>query len=791
MFRHNLLLIYRNFRRFKSTFAINLIGLSSGITCALLIYLWVHDELSFDKFHANDRQLYQVMENQHHEGDIMTTDGTAGLLAEALKAEMPEVEYAAAVTPTSWFPGFVVSARPEEKLKATGQFAGKDFFNIFSYGLIAGNKDQVLTDKNSMVISESLAHRLFGTTENIVGKSVEWQMEDQKRQVLVSGVFKDVPHNSSSQFDFVLPFETYKEINPEVIDWGNYGCKTYLVLKSGTDISRFNTKIAHAVDKRKDGNAYRTLFIAPYADGYLYGNYKNGVQAGGRIEYVKLFSIIAVFVLAIACINFINLSTAKATTRLKEVGVKKAVGADRKALIMQYMGESMAVSLIALMIAIILIIIFLPRFNDITQKQIMLRPGWEVVTSFLAITLLTGVVAGGYPALYLSGFNPVAVLKGRIKASAGELFARKGLVVFQFATSIILIVAVLIVYKQIEFVQSKNVGYNRDNIVYFQKEGAIAENLDPFLAEVKNIPGVVNASSMEDVIVGTHSTTVGVDWNGKSASDVVKFENVTVNYDMIETLGVTMKEGRAFSRKFSTDSSAIIFNEAAIKVMKLTNPVGQTIKLWGKDRMIVGVARNFNFLSLHEDVKPLFFKVNPAGTTNVMVKIAGGDERRVIDQIAEIYHRFNPNYTFNSRFLDADYQAQYVSEKRVQALSQYFAFLAILISCLGLFGLAAFTAQRRLKEIGIRKVLGSGFVNIVILLTKDFTKLVLLSIAIALPISYLISRSWLDGFAFHIKLTIWYFLGAGVIAILTAWITVGMQAVKAARVNPLKCLKDE
>lgn len=791
MLQQYFLLIYRNAKRHKGTFLINLLGLSTGMACALLIFLWVQDELKVDRFHRNNPELYQLMENQQHSGDIMTTDGTAALLAESLPANLPEVAYAVPVTPTNWFPGLLVAANNNEKLKAVGQFAGKDYFNVFSYDLIAGNKNQVLATKNNIVISESLAHRLFATTDNVVGKTMEWQLEGRTSQAIVSGVFKDVPGNSSAQFDFVLPFEVFKEMNPDALSWGNYGCNAFVVLKKGTDIAGFNTKIAHLLQQHGNGNDYRTLFTRPYADGYLYGNYENGKQAGGRIGYVKLFAVIALLVLAIACINFTNLSTAKATTRLKEVGVKKAIGASRKGLMIQYMGESLLVSFLALWLAILFMLIVLPGFNEMMQKQIVLRPDPAIVLSLLGITLFTGVVAGAYPALYLSGFDPVKILKGKVNASIGELWARKGLVVFQFTVSIVLLVAVLVVYKQVAYVQSRQLGFNKDNIIYFQKEGALNDHLESFLEQVRNVPGVIKASSMEDVIVGTHSTTVGLSWKGKSDQELVKFENVTVNYDMIETLGIPMKEGRAFSRDYPTDSNAIIFNEAAVRVMKLKNPVGQTINLWGKERQIIGVAGNFNFQSLHEEVQPLFFKIAPRKTTNIMIKVAAGKEKNVVGDVGKIFRDMNPGYSFDYQFLDADYQAQYVGERRIQRLSQYFAGLAILISCLGLLGLAAFTAQRRMKEIGVRKIHGSGVLNIILLLTGDFTKLVLVAISIALPLSYLISKNWLDSFVYHIHLTIWYFVIAGVLALLTAWLTIGMQAVKAAMVNPLLCLKEE
>jgi len=786
MFRHNLLVIYRNFKRFKGTFFINLTGLSAGLACSLLIYLWVNDELSIDKFHEKDAQLFQVMENRVQAHGIQTALSTSVPLPDALKSEMPEVEYAISSHPLE-----ATLSVGTNDVKINGKYAGKDIFNMFSYGLIQGDKNQVLADKNSIVISEKLAQNLFHSTENIIGKSIEFQHE---KQYVVSGVYKGTPSNSSEQFDFVLSFEVLKDLYSNNDNWGNTGPHAFVLLKKGTDVNQFNKKIADFVKIKSNNEViHRTLFVRPYSDGYLYGRYENGLPAGGRIEYVRLFSIIAVFILMIACINFMNLSTAKASGRMKEVGIKKAIGAYRETLIYQYLGESMLISFLSLFLAILLVVLAIPQFNEITGKQLSIPLDPKLIFSLLGVIIITGIISGSYPALYLSGFNPIAVLKGKLNISTGEVWARKGLVVFQFTISVILIVSVVVVYKQVEFVQSENLGYNKDNIVYFPREGKMGNDatMETFLSEARNIPGVVHASSIGHDMTGHNSGTFGVEWEGKSEDNKTEFENVGVNYDMMQTLGIQLKEGRLFSKDYSADSTKIIFNESAIKFMGLKDPVGKMVKLWGQDMQIVGVAKDFHFESLHENVKPLFFRLKPGGTYLVMAKIQPGKEKVVLSEFEELYRKFNPGFSFDYKFLDQEYQAQYAAEQRVAALSRYFAGLAILISCLGLFGLAAFTAERRLKEIGIRKVLGSSVFSIVYLLSSDFSKLVFAAILIALPVSYFLTDYWLDSFALHISLEVWYFIGAGVSALLIAWLTVGMQAVKAANVNPLECLKSE
>jgi putative ABC transport system permease protein len=785
MLKHNLLLLYRNFIRAKSYFLINLIGLSTGLACTLLIYLWVRDEFRMNQFHAKDAQLFEVMEHQQYADEIMTTTSTPGILAESLKEEFPEVQYA--VT-TTWINKYTLSIK-DHNVKAEGYHVGKDFFQVFSFLLLQGDPSQVLQDKLGMVISRDLAKKLFGSEENVIGKMVEFQHE---KTFQVTGVFEGTPPNSSLQFDFVMSFEEFKDNNKWVLEWGNNGPSTFVVLKEGTDAKGFEAKIKDYI-KTKEKDSHVTLFLQPYSARYLYGSFENGQQAGGRIEYVQLFSIIAVFILVIACINFMNLSTARASRKAKEVGIKKSIGAQRSSLIYQYISESMITALISFFVAWIVVWIFLPQFNLITGKKIALTfADPELLLWFAGITLFTGLIAGSYPALYLSGFKPAAVLKGEMKGSLGELWARKGLVVFQFFLSVILIVSVMIIYKQIQFVQTKNLGYKKDHLIKFPVEGKIKANQKTFLNEIRRIPGVSSASVSSHGFLGRNNNTSGLEWEGKNPEDLILFENISVDYGMLETLGIELSEGRFFSEEFSTDTSKIIFNEAAIRVMQLENPVGQKIKLWGEHNLeIIGVVRDFHFQSLHDAVNPLFFRLNPENTWTVMVRLEGGKEKETLATLTQFYKNYNPGFTFDYKFQDQEYARQYESEQRVATLSGYFASMAILISCLGLFGLATFTAERRLKEIGIRKALGSSSTNIVLLLSSDFTKMVLLSIAIGIPVSYLLLDYWLQRFAFHIELEAGYFIAAGLIALIIAWLTVASQAIRAAGVNPVKCLRNE
>jgi ABC-type antimicrobial peptide transport system permease subunit len=787
MFRHNLLISYRNFLRYKQSFFINLIGLSTGLACTLLILLWVNDELSVDQFHKNDIRLYQVLENVEQGDGIITRMTTAGPTAEAMASEMPEVEMAVTTTFERIMDG--VLTFNDTDIKAGCLYASKDFFKMFSFELVEGIPAEVLSDKKSIVITEDIAMRLFGTTENVVGKMIEWE---HKTQYQVSGVMKDIPAHSSVRFDYVLTIEDFKQNNEWVLSWFNTAPQTHILLKAGTDVNAFNNKIADFVRIKTEGRAnHRTPFVQRYSERYLHGKYENGVLVGGRIEYVKMFSIIAVFILLIACINFMNLSTARASRRLKEVGVKKVVGAKQSNLVAQYLSESILMSLFALFVALLIVWLFLPQFNTIAGKQLTFTFSPAVGFALLSIVLITGLLSGSYPALYLSSFGPATVLKGKFDNFIGEVWARKGLVVFQFTLSIVLIVSVWVVYEQISFIQSRNLGYDKENVIMIPKEGAVRGKEETFLAELQKLDGVAGASAAGHDMTGHNGGTYGIDWPGKDPEDRTEFENLTVDFGFTELMGMDVKEGRTFSKDRSAENEKIIFNEAAVAYMNMKDPVGKKIKLWGEEREIIGVVKDFNFESFHEEIKPLFFRLSPEHANKIMVKIEKGSEEIAIGNIQRFYSSFNAGFPLTYRFLDQDYQELYAAEQRVGKLSKYFAGLAILISCLGLFGLAAFTTERRIKEIGIRKILGSTNVSIVYLLSAEFTKMILAAIAVALPLSYYFADVWLKNFAFRIDLQWWFFAASGLAALVIAWITVGIHTMKAASTNPSQCLRSE
>ena len=785
MLKHNILLAFRNFKRFKGTFFINLIGLSTGLACAILIFLWVGDEVAIDKFHSNDARLYEVMANHHQPERIVTVESTPGLLAEALVNDVPGIEFAVSTSTSN--ETFMVS-QAETHVKAKGKFASQDFFKAFSYPLVRGQQKNVLTDPNSIVISETLAKNLFGQSADVIGKTIEWSIQNFKHIVTITGVFQDVSESSSDQFDFLLSFEYFQDKVVTYHTWSNNYASTILVLKNDTDVHEFSKKIEDFIKKHQTDSNIK-LFLQSYSDRYLYGNYENGTVSGGRMTYVILFSIIAIFILVIACINFMNLSTAKASRRIKEVGIKKAVGAFRHTLVKQYLGESMLMAFVSFFIALILDQLLLPSFNIITDKKLGLSFDKNGMLLLVGITIFTGLVSGSYPALYLSGFKPAAVLKGRIHSSLGEVFIRKGLVIFQFALSVILIVSVLVVYKQIEFVQNKNLGYDKENVIYFEQEGKVITSRDVVLDELKRIPGVVNAS-LSDYKIGEEGWTYGVSWEGNEDYNL-QFMELSVGYDALEMLGIEIDEGRTFSKQFSSDSSGIIFNEAAINAMGFVDPIGKKVKHYTGEKTITGVVKDFHYKSLYNAVGPMLILFNPDDTRYVTVKIRAGQEKETIANIEQFYRKFNPGYTLDYKFMDEDYQELYAAEMRVGILSKYFAGLAIIISCLGLLGLAAFTAERRIKEIGVRKILGSTEFEIVLLLSRDFTMMILMAIAIALPISYLLAKSWLDNFQFKIELQVWYFAAAGILAVCIGWITIASQTVKAAKVNPAQSLRSE
>jgi ABC-type antimicrobial peptide transport system permease subunit len=785
MLKHNLLLIFRGFKRDKSSFVINLIGLSTGLACALLIFFWVNDELSVDRFFENGKQLFQVMQNTQGANGIETIDATPGHLAKALSDEIPEVEYAVAVVPTSFNISKGIVSTSDKQIKSVGQYVSEDFFNVFSYKILYGNKNTMLSAQNSVVISRELALKLYGSPGNAVGKVVDWKAQETDGKYTVSGVFDLPDERATNQFDVLLNYKLFEGANPWE-GWGSSSPHTYVLLKKGTSSGLFNEKIRDFI-KSKDKNLNATLVAQRYSDRYLRVRFENGKPAGGRIEYVRLFSVIAIFILAIACINFMNLSTARALGKIKEVGIKKAIGAGRRNLIIQRLSESTVMAFAALALALFFVYLLKTPFNNLTGKHLGFSFDTQLVLIVLGITLMTGLFAGSYPAFYLSRFAPVDVLKGKPDSPSGGIWARKGLVVFQFVASVILIVSVWVVFEQMAFVQSKNLGYNRDHVVYFD----VAKMSQATLSEIRNIPGVVNAAGGNMQAGSPLGGTSGINWEGKNPDDQTFFSVKWVGYNLIETLGMKMAAGKAFSEDFGSPDQ-VVFNETAIKTMGLTDPVGQQVTIEGEEKQIIGVIEDFNFESLYEKVKPCVLLVAPIqNAPKVSARIKAEAEKATLESLGKTYQKHYPGQTFDYKYMDDDYQRLYVAEQRVSALSKYFAGLAILISCLGLFGLAAFTAGQRTKEIGIRKVLGSTVTEIAQLLSGDFTRMVIIAIVIALPVSYLIADRWLESFAYRIELKWWYFATAGLMTLLIAWFTVGIQTMKSALVNPVECLKEE
>jgi putative ABC transport system permease protein len=795
MFQHHVLIAFRNLQRHKGSFFINLVGLSTGLACAFLIYLWVQDEKGFDKFHRLDDRLYQVMEKSQENGNTVVHHATQGPLAAAMVKDLPEVEAAVPVLSLQNDGMYLQMRHGQKAVRTSGSFAGSNFFNVFSFPLLQGTPEQALANNNAIVISENLSKSLFGSPEAAMGKTVEWELMGDKRLATVSGVTAALPANSSMQFDFVMPFDLLlSELVSGFKLWTNEGPSTYLVLKPGTNAEKLNNKITHFV-KNYHKDAIFTLFLRPYSSGYLYDHYENGQQAGGRIDYVKLFSLVALFILVIACINFMNLSTARASRRLKEVGIKKVVGSTRKALILQFITEAVVISFLSMLVACLIVVALLPFFNHVTGKEMNLSLSPALAALAVGVALLTGLFSGSYPAFYLSGFKPIAVLKGNIKNSFSELLARKGLVVFQFVISMVLIVGVLVIYQQVKYAQSKNLGYTKDNVVAFEKEGPIVKNAETFLDLVRREPGIEGASAIQQGIMQPRGTigasTYGIEWPGKTQNDLVDFVIRAVDYDLLETLGIQVKEGRSFSPQFGAENKNVIFNEAAIRAMGLKNPVNTKVKVWGEDRTIIGVVKDFHISSLHEKIEPMVFQFAPKNTSTILARIERGKEQETVQRLEALYKKFNPGYVFNYTFLDDTYQAQYVSEQRVSLLSQFFAGLAILISCLGLFGLATFNAEIRTKEIGIRKVLGASVENVVLLLSKDFLRLILIAILVAFPLAWWAMNVWLNGFAYHISISPWLFVIAGAAIVVIALATLSYQSIKTAIMNPVKSLRSE
>ncbi|MEM9327984.1 MAG: ABC transporter permease, partial [Bacteroidota bacterium] len=667
MLRHHFLFAIRGFKRFKTSFAINVLGLSSSLVCALLIALWVEDEWKMDRFHDKTDTLYQVKQNVNHTGTVETINPTPALLGQALLEELPDVLEAASVVPPHWYGSDGILQYGDKQYKTIEQYASKEFFNVFSFPLIRGDADQVLAAKQNVVISESYADRIFGEEIDPVGQPIIWMKDDTTLTYQVSGVFERIPVHASEPFDVVFTLETFLDQYPHIRKWGNSDPSTYVVLSEQADVAALDEQIRNFVATKKDDYPY-TLFLQKFSDTYLYNQYENGLPMPGRVQYVKLFTLVAILVLIIACINFMNLTTARASRRLKEIGLKKTMGLKRGSLAIQFFVEAFLISLVAFVLALGLIAFILPEFNTFSGKHLQLRLDWVFMILSMGLLVFTTLLAGSYPALYLSGLKPINSLRGVISNSMGDIWTRKGLVVFQFAISLALITSVLVVSSQVSFIQNKDLGFEKEHVIYFNADGQLVNRAETFVAALRNETGVTYASLFGHDLLGGRGSTTGLKWEGKDPEARIRFGNLEVGYDLIETFGMELLEGRTFSPDFGDEQSKILFNETAIKAMGLADPLGQTITLWGKDREIIGVVKDFHFESLHKEILPCFFQYAPRSST-VVVRLVPGAQAQTLERIEALYNEYNPGLPFDFHFFDQEYDALYKSEQQVAGLS--------------------------------------------------------------------------------------------------------------------------
>ncbi|MDJ1484834.1 ABC transporter permease [Cytophagaceae bacterium YF14B1] len=789
MFSNYIKVAFRNLLRNKAFSVINILGLALGIASSLLIFLWIQDEVSIGKQYPNSASLYRIMEHEIADGRIVTDEDTPGLLADELKKQFPEIKY------TSGFSGSEshLLSVGNKSTKQRGHFVGADWLTMYSIPVLAGNAATALTTPNSVAISRKLAEIYFGTPQKAVGKTIRF---DNYADHQITAVFENLPANSPEPYDFLRNWKQYLQRETWLMDWSNAGPGTRIQLRPDANPALLNAKLKTFLKGRNTdiGPTFNIeLFLQPETEAYLYSDFKDGHRAGGRIEYVQLFSIVAVFLLLIASINFMNLATARSVNRGREVGVRKVVGAPRAALIAQFLGEAMFLTFLALSVALVLVSIILPAFNQLTGKELLLPfqdPAFGLVLA--GILLVMGLLAGSYPALFLSSLNPINVLKGKLRFGSGALLFRRGLVVFQFVLSMLLIVGTLVIYRQLDYIQTKHLGYDRENLIRIQGEGEIAQKYTAFKQELLSMPGIQSVTHMQTDPLYNGNTTDGVHWIGKDPTSAIQFNNTWIGYDFTKTMKIKVLQGRDFSPSYGTDTTNYLINEAAAKRIGYKDPVGQPLTFGKQPGKIVGLIEDFHFNSLHVPIRPLIIRLAETWNyDNILIRTQPGQTQQALASLQAICAKMNPKYPFTYSFVDAEYNRLYQSETIVRTLAVFFAGLAIFIACLGLFGLAAFTAEQRTKEIGIRKVLGASISSIVTLLSSDFLKLVMVAIIIAIPIAWYVCNNWLENFAYKISLSWWVFAAASLLAILIALITVSFQSIKAALMNPVKSLRSE
>jgi putative ABC transport system permease protein len=785
---------FRNLLKYKGYSFINIAGLAIGLASCMTIGLFIWDELSYDKFHTNGKSIYRAVERQNQAGELYDIAYTPGPLAPGLKADYPEVQEATRIRHR----GLRILQHKETTIEIEKTAVTDNaFFKMFDFKLERGNVKTILLQPKEVVITENTAEKLFGSnwrqSDKILGEALIMNNEDT---LTLAGVVQNTPVNSHIQFDALVSVKTYEGI-ARSYRWGNNDYYTYLQLKPEADVAALEKKIVNYI-KDKEPNSSATLLFQPFHDIYLHSNFAFNTDSGNKtskIIYIKIFSVVGLIILLIALFNFINLATARAMQRAREVGVRKAIGAMRKQLVFQFLGESVLMSFIAVFFAIFLLVAFLPLMNNLSAKAIAIpftNPYFYLI--IIGLTLLISLLAGSYPAFYLSGFQPVKVLKGVFKIGSGQAF-RRSLVVSQFVFSIILIIGTIVIYKQLNYMQNKSLGFDKSQLLVVRMKNNLYQNSANMKADLQKQSSVTSVALSSTNLIDVNNSTHAIKWEGQAEKDQFLMTLGNIDADFLPSAGIKLITGRNFNASIVSDtSSAYIVNVSATKRMGWTpeQAIGKTFELWETKGKIIGVVQDFHFHPLTTAIEPFLFRYWPNEFySRMLVKTNPGQVHEAIAAIEKFYKQYEKQTAPQYEFLDQALDNQYRAEQRTGTIVLYFSVLAIFVSCLGLFGLATFSAEQRTKEIGIRKVLGASVMSITTLLSKDFIRLVLVANSIAFPIAFYAMNSWLKDFSYRISIEWWVFVVAGLLAIVIALLTVSYQAIKAALMNPVKTLKTE
>lgn len=788
MFRNYFKIALRNLLKNRGYSFINIGGLAVGLASAMLIFLWIADEYSYDKFQTNYAKIYQLYQSQEwNMGHIGTAQSMPYPMKEVLPTKASQIKY---ICMTNWGEGNMIQVG-EKRMNKMQLSVSEDFLKMFTFTLIKGDQNHALDDPTSIVITESTAKALFGDADPM-GQYIRI---DNDREQKVTGVVPDVPKQSHFRFDFLLPFAYYEDTQSWIRNsktWDNNSFQMYVQLHDDATEAETNAAIVNVIKENNPKAPTAKLFLHPMSKWRLQGNFEEGKNTGGLIDYVRLFTAIAVFVLVIACINFMNLATARSESRAKEVGIRKSIGSRRRELILQFLGESVAVTAIAFMLAVALVELALPSYNLLVNKNISVDyyNGWIWLAS-ISLILVIGLFTGSYPAFYLSNFQPVKVLKGKIDAAKGGSTPRKVLVVLQFASSIALIIGTVVIYQQVQHVKSRDMGYDRENLIQVWTNGELETNFKTVREELVRT-GAVKAVCKSNSPVTSIFSSNEVKWQGMPSGSRVAFSTIATEYDYSETMGVKMVQGRDFSRDFPSDSSAVVINEAALKMLGFEDPIGQKIE-WGGDQFeIIGVMQDMVMADAMAEVQPLTMFLIPTWSSTITIRLNKTENLTAsIAQVESVFKKLTPSYPFEYQFTDDLFNRKFSNINLISRVAGIFAGLAIAITCLGLLGLAAFTAEQRTKELGIRKVMGASVSSLVMLISKDFTRLVIFAFAIAAPLSWWYLNQFLQRYQYRIEIGYWIFGMVGLFALALTIIIVSTQALKAALANPTKSLRSE